>query len=73
MCAPPGEYAVINGNKEKLLWYKYVFFKNGIPPDVFDKTKMSDILAMVGVSDALKSQEARVAEINRIRSESGII
>lgn len=73
MYAPPGESFTITGAREKLLWCKYLFFKNGIPPDIFDKTKMSDILAMVDITNALNVQEIRVAEINRIKAENGIL
>jgi len=71
--SPPNEPVLIKDPKHKLMYYKYMFFKNGISPAEFNKTDMRDIKAMLDIDNAMSSKKDRAVYIQNLQNQMGLI
>ena len=72
MYSPPSEPVFIKDPKHKLLWFKYLFFEQGISPKEFNDTRMKDIMDIVDIHDAFRSKENRNVLIYNAKAKAGI-
>jgi len=52
-----------------MVYWKYVFFKNGISPKEFNKCKISDIKDIMDIHNTFISKQNRTAAINQLMGQ----
>jgi hypothetical protein len=62
---------VLEGRKEILLWAKYQFWKAGIPPEEFRKTRIGDLKDIMDIENAIEEKSQRNQGIQDALSRMG--